>query len=807
MRFESDLAIRGSVFAAAYLLGGLLFFLIFGAGAHGSPVWPPVGILFGVLAVTPPARWPFWLGLSLVLSLSVCLFSGHPLLASIGLSIADMATALAGVLLLRWNAAREFRLDSLKDYFLLVGLGGGIAPVLGALVAAGSLSAGTDLPFAHLFALRWGAACTGVILFAPLIIMWRGDWPKKLVKGRHGAELVVLLAAAATVPVLAFGLLDRPISYLTVPILLWAAIRFGPFEAALCHLIVSAWSVYLVQSGATVAEMQALPPASEMLFFQMYLVVSGVCAALTVAFALRDYEKVNTELAVEKARWQAVMDYAPIPIAIRALDGGFLRANREFMNWFPNAGSVAGKSSADMFPPELAEISQSEALRIAGGGKAATTKHELPYQGGELHHLDITRFPICNAAGDVTAIGAISVDVTETRKAYEQLNQAQKMEAVGQLTGGIAHDFNNLLAVIIGNLELAMEILPEDGVAAGQVRTAFNASERGAALVQRLLAFSRRQALRPVLLDLNQSIGEIDGLLRRTLGEQIDIEFAPGDRLWKTEADPAHVESALLNLAINARDAMPDGGRLTLETANVRLNDAHSNGEIEDVPPGQYVMISVSDTGMGMSDEVRKQAFEPFFSTKGESKGSGLGLSMVHGFVKQSGGHVSIDSEVGHGTTVKIYLPRAIVSGEHESEELEALPTTPIAGRLKVLVVEDDDGVRKLAVDNLESLGHEAVSAADGPAALALAGQGDPPELLITDVVLSSRMSGPELANLMRELVPGLRVLFMSGYTASGVAHLGRLDPGVDLLEKPFRRADLVRAMERVLECQTEGTE
>lgn len=388
----------------------------------------------------------------------------------------------------------------------------------------------------------------------------------------------------------------------------------------------------------------------------------------------------------------------------------------------------------------------------------------------------------------------LATDITERKTVEEQLRQAQKIEAVGQLTAGVAHDFNNMLAVILGNAELLEHELGKENP---QLTSLFRATKRGADLTQHLLAFSRRQALNPKVINANDLIADITGLLRRILEEHIDIEAVTGAGLWNCEVDPAQLENTLVNLAINARDAMSDGGKLTIETANARLDDDHAAAQAE-VRPGQYVMLAITDNGSGMPPEVREHVFEPFFTTKAVGAGSGLGLSMVYGFVKQSGGHVTIYSEQGEGTTIKLYLPRST-----ETETAKRIPATdqvPVARGETVLVVEDDPEVRTLVVSLLSSLGYQIMEAATGAAALEQLGSTTRVNLLLTDVMLAGGINGRELATEVKRRAPGIQVLYMSGYTENAIVHHGRLDADAELLQKPFRRADLARAVRKALD-------
>jgi len=381
------------------------------------------------------------------------------------------------------------------------------------------------------------------------------------------------------------------------------------------------------------------------------------------------------------------------------------------------------------------------------------------------------------------------------------LRQSQKMEAIGQLTGGIAHDFNNLLQVIVGNLDTILRNVSDD---TPRLKRAANngliGARRAAALTQRLLAFSRRQPLDAKPLNVNSLVTSLSDMVHRTLGEPIAIETVLAAGLWQVEADANELEAAILNLAVNARDAMPEGGRLTIETANAHIDEAYAANYAE-IVAGQYVCISVSDTGKGMDQETVAKAFEPFFTTKPVGQGTGLGLSQVYGFVKQSGGHVKIYSEVGHGTTVKIYLPRLAVEVTVTEEQIEtAIPDGD--GKETILVLEDDDDVRIYSVEILRELGYRVIEAHDGPSALRLLERQTRVDLLFSDVVLPGGLTGAQVAEQARRIRPQLKILFTTGYARNAIIHHGRLDKGVVLITKPFSSADLAVKIRDVLDEQ-----
>ena len=389
----------------------------------------------------------------------------------------------------------------------------------------------------------------------------------------------------------------------------------------------------------------------------------------------------------------------------------------------------------------------------------------------------------------------VDAEIAERRQAEAALQQAQKMDAIGNLTGGVAHDFNNLLQVVSGNLQLLSRDISGNERAERRVATALAAVSRGAKLASQLLAFGRRQPLDPKVLNVGRFVYGMEEMLRRTLGEGIEIEVLVSGGLWNAFSDPTQIENALLNLCINARDAMDGAGKLTIEVGNAFLDEAYARGQAE-VVPGQYVMLAVSDTGRGMTPEVMARVFEPFFSTKPVGKGTGLGLAMVFGFTKQSGGHVKIYSEVDHGTTVKLYLPRT-----HQSEDI---PTTvefgPVTGGVEtILVAEDDEAVRAAVVDMLGGLGYRVLKAKDADSALGIIDSGIPIDLLFTDVVMPGALKSPELARKARERLPGIGILFTSGYTENSIVHGGRLDANVELLSKPYTVEALARKIRHVL--------
>jgi PAS domain S-box-containing protein len=507
-------------------------------------------------------------------------------------------------------------------------------------------------------------------------------------------------------------------------------------------------------------------------------------------------ERVGRRTAERDRMWRLSKDI----MLVADLQGVLSAVNPAFttiLGW--HESEVLATPLLDLVHPDDREptMRQIEALRL--GGQVYRFENRYRRKNGSWCNLSWTASPDDQY---IHAVGRdISTDLAQMeamRRTEAALQQAQKMETIGKLTGGVAHDFNNLLQVIGGNLQLIArraDGLPE---IRKRVQNAMSGVERGAKLASSLLSFARRQPLEPKAVKIGRLLGSMEDMMRRALGEEIDVEMVISGGLWTTEVDPAQLENAILNLAINARDAMDGAGRLTLEVANAALDAGYCAAHPE-VAPGQYVLLAVSDTGSGMPQEVIDQAFEPFFSTKPEGKGTGLGLSMVYGLVKQSGGHVKIYSEVGEGTTVKIYLPRSLQAEDHAAEQL-AQPAT--GGHETVLVVEDDEQVRLTVVDMLADLGYRVLRANDAASALTVIDSGIHVDLLFTDVVMPGPLRSPELARKARERLPNVAVLFTSGYTENAIVHGGRLDPGVELLGKPYTRDALARKIRHVLSNQ-----
>lgn len=536
-------------------------------------------------------------------------------------------------------------------------------------------------------------------------------------------------------------------------------------------------------------------------------------------------QQFNASLQSEKRRLLKFFEQAPGFIAIISVPDYVLELANQAFRELVGEREMIGRPLSETLP-ELVSQTSSELLdQLCHSGEpfvGRNLKIRLEPNGeARTAFVDLVLQPVQEPDGSVSGIFVQGIEVTrrviaeqELRRYQEQLQdlvaertreleksqaalqQAHKMEAVGRLTGGVAHDFNNLLQVIAGNLQLAQRDLTADNVNQRRLQNALNAVDRGARLASQLLAFARRQPLEPKVVNLGQLVEGLDDLLRQALGAAVKSEVIIAEDLWNTFCDPSQLENTILNLAINAHDAMEGKGKLTIEVLNTQLDESYTS-RYEELQAGDYVALVVSDTGCGMSPEVLKQVFEPFFSTKSPERGTGLGLSMVYGFVKQSGGHISIYSEEGVGTAVKIYLPRSM-----EDLQQERAPTQePLSGGSEtILVVEDDDDVRETTAQLLDDLGYRTLRAADAASGLAILQSGIPVDLLFTDVVMPGTLPVTELARQAQVIWPECQVLFTSGYTEPAMTNAGWMTAGANLISKPYRQEDLARKIRQLLD-------
>jgi PAS domain S-box-containing protein len=521
---------------------------------------------------------------------------------------------------------------------------------------------------------------------------------------------------------------------------------------------------------------------------------------------ITDRKRAEEALRKSEAKFKSLFDEAPVGYMELDTKGRITQVNRTEL-------AMLGYSAEEMigqpiwkFNVKEEESRQRVTAKLSGSMQTGKPfKRTYKRKDGTTLPVLLDDSVIRDAEGRVTGIHAVIQDITERKRTeeemvtlQEQLRQSQKMEAIGRLAGGIAHDFNNLLTVIKGYTQLSLVELNEMDPLKGNLQEIKKASDRAADLTRQLLAFSRRQILDFKVLDLNMLLQDLGKMLHRILGEDIELVYVLAEDLGKIKTDPGQIEQVILNLAVNARDAMPSVGKLIIETANVELDETYARTYIG-ATPGHYVMVSVSDTGYGMSPEVKEHIFEPFFTTKEKSKGTGLGLSTVYGIVKQSGGYIWVDSEPGCGTTFKIYLPRVEEEASvlHPTDDTSSLP----CGSETVLIVEDEPSVRGLVVRVLRELGYTLIEAANGEEALHIVQEQDDKKinLLLTDVVMP-QMGGKELADQLKIPQPDIKVLFISGYTDDAIVRHGVLEPGTNFLQKPFSPSALTHKVREVLD-------
>jgi PAS domain S-box-containing protein len=514
--------------------------------------------------------------------------------------------------------------------------------------------------------------------------------------------------------------------------------------------------------------------------------------------------QVQAEEALNRSQdfYGTLLDSMPLFIAHLDRDERVVYVNRPFQKFFDvPLSSSRGRKVEDIIGPKRYSA-MAPHVREALNGKVVDGQGRLRDAEGSIVDLDATFVPHTDELGDIQGCFIVARDITERRLLEAELRQSQKMEAVGRLTGGIAHDFNNLLSVIVGNMQLLSRSLRDSPRLLRQADTALKAAVRGGELTRRLLTFARQQVLAPTVVELNELISGMYELLRRTLTDEIEIQLALDPTLWPTKIDPGQLENAVLNLVINARDAMPAGGAIAVATRNVTLDAQRAPGE-EPLVSGDYALVEVKDSGSGMSDETLKRVFEPFFTTKEVGKGSGLGLSMVYGFVKQSGGHVSIASALGRGTQVRLYFPRAQAAAEQATVQNGA-PSEMPRGSEAILVVEDDLEVRATAVDILTSLGYRVHEASNGHQAVEKFMQHPDVVLVFSDIMLPGGLLGTNLVQKLRERRPALKVLMTSGFSESSILHRGILDGTMELLGKPYNVEDLARRIRAILDEKEE---
>ncbi len=805
-----------SVTLAAVLLatrfGGLFGFPPTGI----STFWPPNAILFAALLLIAERDRATCLVLAYPAYVIAELWIGFDAASSLVFAAANCIGVGVALLIYNWLGRQIPALTDLRQ-LLAMFAAFAVGSVVGGTIGPGWIAyAGGDFVAT---AERWSLAdFVGYLVFTPVILTMK-DWRDWWTTSAESAKLEAIAASVAlsVISVFSYGVLhgsaehQHGIEFLPIPLMLWMALRLGPKGAALSSLIISL--IALSNAIRGYGPFTDLSPEDNVLSLQLF-VTSIVLATLLVAVLTRERDEAYRLLSErdqqeKEARYRALVDHATDGIMIFDPElEQFIEANPRAAQIFACSvedliGTVGPAELSPEFQPDGRRSDEAARAHIADALQGNFPSFEWMHKGRDGRdipcEISLARFP----DPERKLVRASIIDISDRKEAAQQrsdlenrLAQSQKLEAIGKLTGGVAHDFNNLLNVVLGNLELLQE-MTDDPEQMELINAGIGATHKGATLTKNMLSFARRAYLQPTVLNLSDIVHDMDNWISRTIPASIRVEMSLQPGLWKVSADHTSTESALLNLLINARDAMPDGGVITIETANVTLDDTENGGTGDDLEPGHYALLAVSDTGVGIPPENIERVFDPFFTTKGPGEGSGLGLSMVHGFIKQSGGSVRIYSEVGSGTTVKLYF-RATNAPEAEARPaVEKQAAEPASAR--ILIAEDQEAVVDLLVRILRKEGHYVVPAKTGDEALKIFRMDASFDLLITDIVMPGHLQGPGLARELRGLNPALPVIFMSGYARESTVHGNGLRESDIRLMKPVSKQSLIDSVQTAL--------
>ena len=791
----------------AYLAFALLALLFFARHDFPAAIWPATGLLVGFMLILPRRLWPGIAAMAFFAATSANFIAGKPIQFAAGLALMDAVEGLLSAVFLTAFLGKRIRFARLREFTALVLISAVITGGIAALGGAGFFNWMAGARFWDSWRQWWLAHGIGVLTVTPFVVSWSYAGRRSLAHpGKPKiAELLILLAVMTATGVAIFGDVSwssLSLPYILFPFLIWAALRFGVEGASAAALVLAGIAVWYTAHGYGPFAIVSGSMSQQLLQLQSFVCAALACS-LVPAMVMAERKEAEEELRRSESRLAMAQEIAGV--------GDFvLDPTGQNSRWSEQMARIMGRSPAQPAPSygEFLAWVHPEDREAVEGFYHGIFRECRPFQidfryvcpDGSWKYLHAIARP--EEDKDTHALNAFGtiLDLTDRRKMEEQLRQAQKMEAIGQLAGGVAHDFNNLLGVILGYADLALMQLKSDDPMRTKIEPISQAAGRAATLTAQLLAFSRKQVLKPEPVDLNRAVTDLGKMLRRVIGEQIEISTELEARLPMVKADPSQIDQVMLNLAVNAKDAMPGGGRLTISTA---LMDVYTPppGYAGQIAPGEYVRLTVSDTGHGMDAATQLHIFEPFFTTKGKGKGTGLGLATVYGIVAQSNGCIWAESELGRGTQFHILLPAM------KGQSCVKQPATETGGgraarKETLLVVEDERPLRELIVQVVSGMGCTVIEAFSGQNAIEIAQSRDDIDVLLTDVVMP-KMDGFELARRIFEISPRIKVLYMSGYSDEMITrhHQGADQP--NFIQKPFRPEELHGKLQELMETDT----
>jgi PAS domain S-box-containing protein len=797
---------------AVYVLAGKLGLALATINPSASPVWPPTGIALAAALIFGRAVWPAIFAGAFVVNYT----TATGMLPSLGIAVGNTAEALVGMLLVSRFARGRHAFERSGDLFRFIALAGFATTAISATVGTLSVAAGTNLgsgQYSSIWLTWWLGNAAGNVVVAPVILLWARPRERSWTPGQW-LEILVCAVAVVTVGALVFIRSSYPIEFLTIPLCVWIGARFGAREAATATALLSAVAVWATINGAGPFARQ--PPNTGLLFTQLFIVVTqiaglGIGTALAELTAARDdARRLNDELEMRVSERTAELRTSEARLAeaqgVAHIGSWEWDARTGQLAWSDELFRIYGASPGAFAPSYetfTAMVHADDRARVEQIARQAIVDGEpFEFEFRLLRADGVARMALSRGSAvrdgnghPLRLVGTLQ-DITDQKQFDTRLRHAQKLEALGLLAGGIAHDFNNLITAIGGYTEMVLSQLDHGDPRHDDLLEVRKAAERAAALTRRLLAFSRTQSLQAKVVDVNAVVAGLESLLRRTIGEHIELTLTLAQRLDPVRVDPDQLEQVVLNIALNARDAMPGGGQLRFTTAVADVDEVWAQRH----PPmtaGRYIRLAIGDTGVGMTPEIQARIFEPFFTTKPHGQGTGFGLATVYGIVNQSGGFINVSSSPACGSVFDIYLPAVAAELDLRPGGLNRVASAAGRGET-ILLVEDDGAVRRLARDVLVHAGYNVIDARDGEEAMErVRTHPSTLQLVITDVVMPG-LSGRELAAKLTARFSGLRVLYTSGYTSATTVATG-IDAAAPFLPKPFLPADLVAKVRDVL--------